>query len=100
KKNQATEIQRLIEQLGSRKYRQRRAAGRRLDAIGKPALAPLNQAATTSKDPEIRRRGRQLVRAIERRLVPYRKPLLSGPQVGDQIGDLIRANQINARIRA
>jgi hypothetical protein len=92
---QAAEIQQLIEQLGSRNYRDRQAASRRLNAIGGPALAPLQTAATTSRDPEIRRQGRALARAIDERLYPRREPLTSGPAMGEFVGDVIEACMIN-----
>jgi WD40 repeat protein len=60
----AREIQRLIEQLGSAKFHEREAASERLEAIGGPAWYPLHKAATTSPDPEIRRRAESLAKAI------------------------------------
>ncbi len=64
-KNSApTRIAFLIEQLGDRKYVKREAASKELERIGEPALGPLRQAATTSRDLEIRRRAELLVRVI------------------------------------
>jgi WD40 repeat protein len=64
----AAEVPRLIEQLGSGKFREREAASARLEEIGRPAWYPLHKAATASPDPEIRRRAAQLARAIGTRL--------------------------------
>jgi tetratricopeptide (TPR) repeat protein len=60
----AEEIKRLIEQLGSANFTEREAATKRLKTIGEPALIALQEAATTSKDPEIRRRASQLAAAL------------------------------------
>src|SRR5690242_1409603 len=57
---------RLIERLGSSDFAEREAATRALDEIGPAVLADLRQA-TTSDDPEVRRRAGELVRLIERR---------------------------------
>jgi WD40 repeat protein len=62
------EIRRLIVQLGSRRYADREAAGKRLLAIGEPAWYPLHRAATQSEDLETRRRAGQLARAVGKRL--------------------------------
>src|SRR3954454_16281516 len=61
------EIRRLVTQLGSDQFAEREAAGRRLEAIGEPALGALRRAAGNDPDPEIRRRARGLVAAVERR---------------------------------
>ncbi|HEX4588599.1 MAG TPA: WD40 repeat domain-containing protein [Gemmataceae bacterium] len=63
-----TEVERLIEQLGSPAFAEREAASKGLDAIGEPALERLQRAATDGKDPEIRRRAQALVQAIEKRV--------------------------------
>lgn len=65
---QREEIQRLVRQLGSNRFAQRQAAGRALTAIGEPALAALDRAATTSTDPEVRHRADQILQAIGVRL--------------------------------
>jgi hypothetical protein len=67
---QPAEIQRLIHQLGSLQFAQRRAASRRLADLGEPALEGLQQAATLSPDAEIRRRADALVRRIEQHIDP------------------------------
>src|SRR5262245_59677087 len=54
------EVERLIQQLGSRKFAEREAAGRRLDAIGEPALRALRRAETASDDVEIRRQASRI----------------------------------------
>jgi WD40 repeat protein len=60
----AGEIDRLIRQLGSNRYKVRQAADRRLRNLGEPALYALREAQTTSTDPEIRLRAGQLVQAL------------------------------------
>jgi hypothetical protein len=59
-------VARLVDQLGSRKYSQRQAAARALGGLGTAALPALEKAAK-SPDVEIRRRARDLARAIRRR---------------------------------
>jgi hypothetical protein len=58
---QPSEIDRLIQQLGSPKFAEREAASKRLEAIGVPAAEALRKAATTSPDIEIRRRAQKLL---------------------------------------
>ena len=60
--DQPSEIDRLIQRLGDRQFKEREAAGERLEKIGEPALEALREAAAASKDPEIRRRALQLLR--------------------------------------
>jgi hypothetical protein len=57
----------LIAQLGSPQFDERQAATEALDALGLDALEPLRQA-RSSPDAEVRRRARQLVQQLERRL--------------------------------
>src|SRR4051794_20531838 len=61
------EVARLIEQLGSMDFGQREEASKRLATLGEPGL-PLLRKALASDDPEVRRRARDLIRALERRL--------------------------------
>jgi WD40 repeat protein len=61
---QDEEVARLVRQLGSRRYAEREAAGRRLQAIGEPAFDALQRAAEGNPDQEVRRRAATLVRAI------------------------------------
>jgi hypothetical protein len=63
------EIQRLIRQLGSSKFKEREAAERRLEAFGEPALPALRQTAG-DKEPGVRARAARLAEAIDSRL-PY-----------------------------
>jgi C-terminal peptidase prc len=51
------QITRLVRQLGSRKFRQREAAERALEAVGERALDLLDDAAAKDPDPEVRRRA-------------------------------------------
>ena len=63
----AADIPRLIRQLGSPGFAEREEAGKKLTAIGEPALERLRQAAQQNPDPEISRRAEALVAAIEKR---------------------------------
>jgi hypothetical protein len=60
------EIQRLIDQLGNERFKDRERATQKLSKLGKPALPSLKEA-TKSPDPEVRRRAQQLVERIESR---------------------------------
>jgi uncharacterized protein (TIGR03067 family) len=62
-KSQATD--RLIGQLGSRKFREREAASKALAKVGEPALDALRTAAKDDADPEVRRRAAQLVNRLD-----------------------------------
>ena len=59
------EINRLIEQLGSKTFKEREVASAALEKIGKPALEPLREAATSSPDMEVQRRAKDLVARLE-----------------------------------
>jgi hypothetical protein len=58
----------LIEQLGSTDFVQRQAATRRLEQIGRPALAALREAAEKHADLEVRRRVKALLEKLENSL--------------------------------
>lgn len=58
------DIDRLIKQLGSDVFTEREAASTELAAIGEPALEQLKKA-DEAKDIEVRRRVRELIKAIE-----------------------------------
>jgi WD40 repeat protein len=64
---EADRIAGLIEQLGDDSFEQREAASKRLEAIGKPALAALRKAAS-SPNLEVRRRAQRAFQAIAIRL--------------------------------
>jgi hypothetical protein len=57
----AAELDRLVGQLGSVHFPERHAATQALEAIGEPAREALYKAATTSADPEVRRRAEDMV---------------------------------------
>jgi len=59
------EIDKLIEQLGDEQLTLRKAACKRLEAIGDPALPQLRKAEHDHSDPDVRLRAGVLVRAIE-----------------------------------
>ena len=58
----------LIKQLGDDFFDKREAAGKRLEAIGEPALKLLTQAAREDGDAEVRQRAAQLVQNIGKSL--------------------------------
>src|SRR5947209_2193312 len=66
-------IESLIAQLGSREFRERDAATKALDAIGRLALPALRKAATASDDLEGRKRAEGLIQSIEGRLSAVRE---------------------------
>ena len=61
---ESDEIKRLIDQLGSERFEDREQATQALSKLGKSALRSLKEAAK-SRDPEVRRRARQLVERLE-----------------------------------
>src|SRR5438874_1392601 len=63
-----TEIDRVVQRLGSPKFAEREAAAKRLDAVGEPALDSLRKTAAGTEDAEIRRRAESLIKAIEDRI--------------------------------
>lgn len=86
-------IARLIRQLGSARFSEREAASRALDAIGEPALEPL-EAAVTAGDPETRRRAAELVDRIGQRVAVTR--LLKPTKVALQIRDMPLVEAVKA----
>lgn len=60
----ATQLDRLIQQLGDPSYRQRLAARKALEAMGEPALERLRREAETNVDHEIRRQASYLKQAV------------------------------------
>jgi uncharacterized protein (TIGR03067 family) len=58
-------MDRLIQQLGSKRFREREAACKALERVGESALDALHEAATGEPDPEVRRRATGLVERIE-----------------------------------
>jgi hypothetical protein len=67
----ANKIAKLIEQLGSDTFAERKKASEALDKIGEPALPALRKA-LTSKDAETRKRAADLVTRIEKRITSAR----------------------------
>jgi hypothetical protein len=62
--NEPSEIDALIRQLGSPRFREREAASKRLIGIGEPAFEALHRAASTSPDLETSRRAARLMRLV------------------------------------
>jgi hypothetical protein len=95
-KVEPTEIDRLVEQLGSDQYSEREEATLALNKMGTVALGRLRKA-TRNSDPEVSRRASELVRQIERRdelarlLLPRRIRLVYADMpVTEAIDDLAR----------
>ena len=65
KRPDAKAIAALIAQLGSADFQERQAATKSLEAIGRPALAALREAADKHDDAEVRRRAKGLIEKIE-----------------------------------
>jgi WD40 repeat protein len=59
------DAERLAQQLGSKSFREREAASKRLVALGYDALGSLRRAANDSPDAEVRHRAAALVHSIE-----------------------------------
>ena len=91
----AEEIAKLIKQLGSPKFTEREAACQRLEKIGLPALANLRQAAE-SKDLEVRRRARELLRIVSPEVSepPWEKLLKEGINEERNKKDYKKASEI------
>jgi hypothetical protein len=64
----SAEVVGLIQQLGSKDFKQRQAASKTLEAISYPALEALRKAAAQDKDAECRRRSAALAQRIENHL--------------------------------
>ena len=80
-KPSAGDIQKLVDQLGSNIYTERKAAGDRLARIGEPAWNALRKAARTSEDLEVRRSAGRLAQEIGKKtFVEIRH--FGGPGVG------------------
>src|ERR1700722_15902973 len=62
------EIERLVKQLASGKFKEREAATKRLKEVGEPARAALRKAAASSADVEIRQRASRLIQALNAKL--------------------------------
>jgi hypothetical protein len=78
---QPSEIDRLIQQLGSPQFAERQAASKGLEAIGEPAVEALQKAVASSPDAEVRRRAETLLATIKaKRAAPA--PAQPGPQAG------------------
>src|SRR5262245_25033858 len=61
---QPAPIANLVRQLGHDKYAEREAAAKKLSEEGVPALDALQRAEASSRDPEVRQRAGQVIRAI------------------------------------
>jgi hypothetical protein len=70
-KSTTDQIDQVIRMMGSQKFADREIAVRQLDGLGPSALEPLRQA-SNHDDPEIRRRARELVDKIDKRLLTAR----------------------------
>jgi hypothetical protein len=79
-----TDIDRLVKELGSDKFKEREAAAKALIKVGKPALAVLRKAATASADEEVRTRAAALIVTIRDALV---RPIDLGPHVNQKLNE-------------
>jgi hypothetical protein len=68
------EIKSLVNQLGSKQFKEREEAARELSQLGKAALPSLQEAAL-SPNAELRRRAQQLVERIEPPAQPLSNPM-------------------------
>ncbi|HEV3261918.1 MAG TPA: hypothetical protein VG013_34020 [Gemmataceae bacterium] len=75
------EVERLIVELGDRKFRTRESATTKLSLIGEPALPYLDKA-TTSDDAEVRRRAKDIKGRIRAAVAARREELMSKDLVG------------------
>src|SRR5262245_58080713 len=73
-----TDVEHLVKELGSDKFKEREAATNALVKVGKPALTALQKAAADSDDAEVRARAARLILAIRDALV---RPIELGPYV-------------------
>jgi hypothetical protein len=78
------DVERLVRQLGSDKFKEREAAASALTKVGKPALPALRKAAADSADEEVRARAARLVLAIRDALV---RPIDLGPYVNQKLNE-------------
>jgi len=62
------EIQRLVKQLGSAKFKEREAATKRLNEVGEPVRAVLQEAAASDADHEMQRRASGLLQTLNAKL--------------------------------
>jgi RNA polymerase sigma factor (sigma-70 family) len=76
------DIERLIKQLGSDRFKEREAATQALKKVGKPALKALHKAATENADAEVRIRAEALILAIRESLI---RPIDLGPHVNQKL---------------
>jgi hypothetical protein len=84
------EIQRLVKQLGSDKFKEREAATAALLKAGKPALSALQKASRGSGDEEIRSRAAKLVLDIKDALV---RPIDLSPHVNQKLKEHFHGHQ-------
>jgi RNA polymerase sigma factor (sigma-70 family) len=78
----SSEIERLIQQLGSDVFDEREAATGALKKVGKPALKALGEAATKNADAEVRTRAAALIVAIRDSLI---RSIDLGPHVNQKL---------------
>jgi hypothetical protein len=71
-------LERLIQQLGRNRFFEREAATKALNAMGEPALGALRRAAQSSNDAETRRRARDLIFTIEKRIAERDRARVAG----------------------
>jgi hypothetical protein len=97
-------LDRLIAQLGSEVYAERKLATEILDALGAPALEPLRRACRTTGDAELRHRAERLVAIIQDRVLEgqFRAILASDSspeEKGWKLSELIKPGMDIAQVR-
>jgi hypothetical protein len=102
---QPPDIAGLIQQLGSRRFKEREAASKVLDRVGEPALEPLRRAAKDDADAEVRRRAQALVERLERRRTQEQvrriiNSTLSPAEKGRRLRRFIKPGMTNKQVEA
>jgi hypothetical protein len=100
----ASGIPGLVQQLRSKRFREREAATKALERVGEPALEQLRKAAKDDADAEVRRRAGALVERLEYRLAPVRvrrivKSKLRSAEKGRRLKCLIHPGMAVERVR-
>jgi hypothetical protein len=88
--SEQSDIQQLLKQLGSDKFKEREAANAALLKVGKPALGVLQKAAMGSGDEEVRSRATKLILDIKDALI---RPIDLSPHVNQKLNEHFHGHQ-------
>lgn len=91
------QIERLIENLGHDKYKVRESASQELERIGLPALARLENVASTSGSLEVRRRAERIIRSIRGIVRPRLAQVMLGLDL-EPVADPKALAQVNPQL--